>query len=534
MVRLKIDNTDIQVPEGTTVLEAAHQAGIEIPSMCYKGGHENHPSCMICLVKDKKTGNLTTSCALPVAEGMELLSNDPQVTEARKEALELLMSDHVGDCEAPCSLACPANMNIPLMNRLIAARKFKEAMHVVKKDIALPYVLGYICPAPCEKACRRKQVDDAVSVCLLKRSVADNNYPNVDDYLDHNQTPHPPTPLSSGDKSVAIIGSGPAGLAAAYYLLTFGYTCVVFDKNEKAGGALQYSIPDDELPKKVLDEEIEIIRKLGAEFRLNTPVTKENFEPGIRNKFNAVIIATGDVLADDRLMYLFDVTKNGIAAEEGTLRTSETGIFACGSVIRAQKMAVRAVAQGKAAAVSAHRYLQGKPLEKPERPFNSRFDKLMPEEYSMYLHESVPDTRHAPQEGMLKGFSKDEAVREAMRCMHCDCRKLESCKLRQYAGQYKIDRKKYQVRERKRMTRDVQHENVVYEPAKCIKCGLCIDITLKNNELTGLTYIGRGFDVRIDASLGTTLDKALTHTARRCVDTCPTGALAIKNDGQPL
>jgi predicted molibdopterin-dependent oxidoreductase YjgC len=171
MIHLKINNIDIKVPEGTSVLEAAKMVDIVIPSMCYLHGYGNHPSCMVCLVKDKKTGHLQPSCALKVAEGMEIITDDPDVKEARKEALELLLSDHVGDCEAPCSLACPANMNIPEMNRLIAAGDFSASLQVVKEEIALPYVLGYICPAPCEKACRRKQIDEAVSICLLKRYV---------------------------------------------------------------------------------------------------------------------------------------------------------------------------------------------------------------------------------------------------------------------------------------------------------------------------------------------------------------------------
>ena len=119
--------------------------------------------------RQQNRGYFIPSCALQVTNGMEIIASDPDVMVARRQALELLLSDHVGDCEAPCSLACPAGMNIPLMNRLIGEGRFTEALNVVKEDIALPYVLGYICPAPCEKACRRKQIDEAVSVCLLKR-----------------------------------------------------------------------------------------------------------------------------------------------------------------------------------------------------------------------------------------------------------------------------------------------------------------------------------------------------------------------------
>ena len=130
--------------------------------MCYLEGTEHFTSCMVCLVKDAHTGRLFASCSVPVSEGQNIITNDAETTESRKAALELLLSEHVGDCEAPCQLVCPAHMNIPLMNRLIAKGDFARALEVVKRDIALPSILGRICPAPCEAGCRRKQVDEAV------------------------------------------------------------------------------------------------------------------------------------------------------------------------------------------------------------------------------------------------------------------------------------------------------------------------------------------------------------------------------------
>ena len=105
MIRLKIDHIEIEVQEGATVLDAARQAGIPIPSMCHQQGYGNHPSCMVCLVKDLKTETLFPSCVMQANPGMELSASDPEVLAARRQALELLFSDHVGDCEAPCSLA---------------------------------------------------------------------------------------------------------------------------------------------------------------------------------------------------------------------------------------------------------------------------------------------------------------------------------------------------------------------------------------------------------------------------------------------
>ena len=178
MINLKINSKDITVPEGTTILGAAKSMGVDIPTMCYLEGNANHPSCMVCVVKDNHSGMLYPSCAMPVGQGMDIETESEEVINARREALELLLSDHVGDCEAPCRIACPAFMDIPKMNRLIAKGDFLSALNVVKQEIALPGILGYICSAPCEKVCRRKQVDSAVSICLLKRFTAVKNAEN--------------------------------------------------------------------------------------------------------------------------------------------------------------------------------------------------------------------------------------------------------------------------------------------------------------------------------------------------------------------
>lgn len=169
MPTIKIDNQTITVAEGTSILNAARSAGIHIPSMCYMEGCSNHPTCMVCMVKNNANQQMIPSCATKVVDGMDLASEDSEVKEARKEAIELLMSDHVGDCEAPCRVACPAYMDIPKMNRFIANNQFDKALRIVKEEIALPGILGYVCSAPCEKVCRRKDVDQSVSICLLKR-----------------------------------------------------------------------------------------------------------------------------------------------------------------------------------------------------------------------------------------------------------------------------------------------------------------------------------------------------------------------------
>ena len=168
MINFKIDGKIISVSRDKTILDVARDLGYKIPTMCYLDAHEHFPSCLICIVKDRNNGKLIPSCTTKVQESMDIITRDDEVIEARKTALELLLSDHVGDCEAPCQTNCPAYMDIPLMNRLLAAGRVEEALRVVKKDIALPAVLGRICPAPCERACHRRSVDEPVSICKLK------------------------------------------------------------------------------------------------------------------------------------------------------------------------------------------------------------------------------------------------------------------------------------------------------------------------------------------------------------------------------
>ncbi len=520
MINLTINNKSIQVPEGTNVLKAANQIGIEVPSMCYYEGFSNHPSCMVCLVKDAKTGKLHPSCALIAKNEMDIITNDEEVIHARKEALELLLSDHVGDCEAPCQQACPANLDIPKMNRLIAQGKFKEAHIIAKEELAIPLILGYICPSPCEKVCRRTQVDDAVSICALHKFGATTDIENTDYYL--------PEKAKSSNKKVAIIGTGPAGLSCAFYLLKDGHECVLFDKNPEAGGALRYEILNDRLPKSELDTEIEILKNYGAEFRLNTIITKEIFETEIKSEFDAVVIAKGDFNNIDYEDFGFEQGKYGISINKDTFEVNESGVFACGNVIRSRRMAVTSVAQGKAAARSINQYLSGVKPEKIHRMFNSKFGKLFEEEIKEYGKETIPDPRIILADGKLDNFTHPQAITESTRCMRCDCRKPDTCKLRIYADEYNADRNKFSFGERKKIKKYFQHELIVYEPEKCIRCNLCVDISAKEKDTLGFSSIRRGFDVEISIPFNKSIAEIFTRTAEQCANACPTGAISLK------
>jgi len=523
MLKITIDNHTTEVEPGTTVLQAAAQLGIEIPTMCYREGYTCHPSCMVCMVKDADKGNFFASCAMPVSEGMNITATSEEVSDIRRKALELLLSDHVGDCEAPCTLTCPAGMDIPLMNRLIANGEFEKSLEIVREEIALPLILGYICPAPCEKACRRKPIDGAVSICLLKRFTAQDS-----DRRNQQLKPE----IQKTGKKIAVIGTGPAGLSAAFYLLRAGHNCTLFDKNEQAGGAMRYSIDEEKLPRKMLDAEIECIRSMGAVFHLNQPISAVFFETEIIPQFDAVILATGN----RNIQPVEDFGLAGISgndfADKKTFKTQRPGVFACGNMIREQEMAVRASAQGKIAAIQVGIYLQTqKPV--PKIHFNSAFGHLTKPEQQEYLKESYPGFPIEPDGGFIAGFNEEQAIAEAKRCLHCDCRKPSSCKLRIYADEYGANRKRHLGPERKSLTKSIHHELIVYEPEKCIRCGLCVEISGKEESL-GLTYIGRGFDVRVSVPFNETIAEALRKTAAACVNACPTGAMAFKDQEERI
>lgn len=519
MVKLVIDSIPIEVPEGTTLLQAATLLGIEIPTMCYLPNHHAHPSCMVCMVKESSSNRMLPSCAYPAEEGMNIITHSSEVREARREALELLLSDHVGDCEAPCRLSCPASLDIPLMNRLITAGAFDQALAIVYETIALPMVLGYICPAPCEKACRRRPLGGALSICLLKRFTAQEK---------SRREKLPIIENPNTRKKVAVVGTGPAGLSAAFYILRSGHECVLFDRNREPGGSLRYSIPEEKLPRAALDADIAVILSMGAIFRMETEVTKEFFEKEIYRNFDATILAVGSLESESPTTFGIASNFNIHEVNRYTHATERPGVFACGSMVREQRMAVRSAAQGRTAAMEAEIFMETHQPKRIAPQFNSSFGPLKNEELSEYMKESLPGDRIEPDKGFHMGFTAAEAILEARRCLHCDCRKPYDCKLRIYSGIYQANRKRFLGPVRQLVKKEFHHDMVVYEPEKCIRCGLCVEITQREGEAIGLTYIGRGFDVRIAVPFDQTVKEALERTARACIEACPTGAMAKK------
>lgn len=532
MAVLTIDNRKVEVDNGATILDAANKLGIEIPTMCYLKGCKPSTSCMVCIVKVEGLANFVPACATIAEDGMVVQSGSEQIDQARRAALELLLSDHLGDCLGPCDVTCPAHMNIPLMIRQIISGDLGAAIATVKKDIALPAVLGRICPAPCERACRRSDFDEAVSICLLKRYVADVDLQSAKPYL--------PLCKPKRGKRVAVVGAGPAGLAAAYYLTQEGVGCTVFDDHEKPGGMLQYAVPEKELPRDVLDAEIALIERLDIEFRFSERIGEKISLEELRKDYDAVFVAAGRLKSGEAEAMGLMSKDAAVVVDGQTYQTNLPGVFAGGDAVRKRKLTVRAVEDGKEASVAISQYLSGEPVTGPARPFNTRIGKLPAEQARKFLagHSDSPRTNPSHQDG---GFSDSEAAEEAARCLHCDCRKPLSCKLRQYARDYGARPARYKAPVRRSDSQNIsgtiklfeqlsEHPDIIFEPGKCIDCGLCVQIVAQAGEELGLTFVGRGFDVRVAVPFGRSLAEAIkqTKTAEKCVEACPTGALAFQ------
>ena len=188
MIRLKVDNIDIEVEEGRTIMDAALKAGIKVPTLCHMEGVEHYSSCMVCLVKDKIKNGFVPSCSALAQEGMDIDASGEDVIELRTKAVELLLSEHRAECEAPCRIVCPAGYNIPQMNRLLASDNYREAVELVISELDSPELRCITCPGYCENACRRKKVDKTISIRNMKIFISKNL--NEFGGLDH------PVPLS--------------------------------------------------------------------------------------------------------------------------------------------------------------------------------------------------------------------------------------------------------------------------------------------------------------------------------------------------
>lgn len=428
-IKLTIDGKEVEVERGTTVLRAAQEAGIYIPTLCYHPDLLPYGGCRLCIVEIENMRGFPTSCTTPATGGMVVSTNTAQLQKLRRSFLQLILTEHPNDCltcdrrercgpydiclrhvavtercvvcpknkqcelqrlvdyigigemllpykyrdlpvdnrtpliernynlcvlcgrcvqvcgevrgigavsfvnrgfetvvgtafdrplqdagcrlcgacvevcptgalmdtaakyqpdgnhesvAVPCSYACPAGINIPLYVYLIGEGKYQEALAVIREKVPFPGALGRVCIHPCEEACRRGALNEPISIRFLKRFVADR---------DNGEWKKSARRLPPSGKKVAIVGSGPAGLTAGYYLAKAGHAVTVFEQFSEAGGMMRVGIPDYRLPREVLDGEIEEIKSAGVDIKLNSRVESVDWLFG--QGYDAVFLGPG-------------------------------------------------------------------------------------------------------------------------------------------------------------------------------------------------------------------------------------------------
>lgn len=346
MINIKIDNRDIQAEKGTAILQAAEASGILIPSMCYLKGLDPSTSCMVCVVEVKGHQSLMPSCRVEAEKGMVIETDNKRVQSARKTALELLLSEHAGDCTAPCQKACPMNIDIPRMIRNIQKGDVDAACNIIAESVSCSDVK---CNLQCEKACRRKQYDESVAICDL----------------------------------------------------------MIFIKKECA------------------------------------------------------------------------------CCKEKKEHSDKSGIF------------------------------------------NSLMKKITKGELDVFLNNASKEGRVKPNDEAA-GYNRAQADKESFRCLHCDCRKQDNCKLRDNAGLFQAKQIRF-AGERTPFTQLV-FKDYIFEPGKCIKCGICAGISEKKGIKYGFGFLDRGFNTKMGVPFNKYENPELIGIISLLIESCPTGALVVNEN----
>ncbi len=283
-IKITINGQEIDAPVGATILEVVREQGLDdIPTLCHSPELKPYGSCFVCVVELEGKPNLVPSCATKVAPGMKINTRNERVIASRRTAFELLLSNHYADCLSPCLLGCPAGVDAQGYIALAAMGEYRRAIDLIRETNPLPAICGRVCVRKCEINCRRKDIDAPVAINNVKRFVSDSQgaYDGM------------PERMPSNGKTIGIVGAGPAGLTAAWFLGKMGYDPVLYEAHDRGGGMLRYGIPEYRLPDAVLDKEIEFICRAGAEIKYNTRVGEDITLDELRKKHDAVFIAAG-------------------------------------------------------------------------------------------------------------------------------------------------------------------------------------------------------------------------------------------------
>ena len=318
---------------------------------------------------------------------------------------------------APCTAACPGNISAQGYISLIAQGRYEEALEVIREYNPFPGTVARVCDHPCEGECPRGTLDEPVAICDLEGFVADWVYAKKEGQSTADAAPSPG--ISEDTKRVAIVGAGPAGLSAVYFLARMGYRVTLFEALSKPGG-MMLRIPAKRLPQDVLQREIDDILALGVELRLESPVS--DIDGLLAEGYEAVFLAPGVHEPQSLTLSGETIQQSDLAVDSETLQTSSPGVFAGGHAARGPEFLIRAIADGRRAASSIDRYLRGVPLIATNERQSQPVAHLTDEEVAELFHSK--EVNQGPREvgadaQEMQGLTEEQARAEALRCLRC-------------------------------------------------------------------------------------------------------------------
>ena len=316
-MKITINGKEITAPENITILEAAEQAEIYIPTLCHVRGKNADSPCGLCVVEVKGFETPVRACDTKIQKDMAIETDSGVIKELRSQRLAILAETHFGDCKAPCNLTCPGQINVQGYIAHVAKGQYEEALRLVMERNPFPFSVGRVCPRFCETKCRRVLVEEPIAINHLKRFVADWCMANK---IDLRIPKEPPT-----GKKVAVIGGGPSGLTGAYFLARKGHEVTVYEAEAKLGGMLRYGFPEFKIPKNVLDYEINTLLQMGITVKTGQKWGVDYTLQDLKDSdFDAILIAIGN--PDDKPLDIPGQDLPGVKGSSEFLKSITTGV----------------------------------------------------------------------------------------------------------------------------------------------------------------------------------------------------------------
>lgn len=378
-----------------------------------------------------------------------------------QEELGKLEAKCIQEQPPACAAACPVHVDARAMAAAIAKGDFASAAKIYKKTVPFPGIISRICDQPCQAVCKRGEVGAAVSIRDLEKSCLDW----AGEFKDAAIAP------AKKDKRVAVVGGGLSGLAAAFDLARKGYSVEVFEREARPGGSL-FRFSETDLPENVIEADLRALEKVGVTIRTNIAVGEDISLDRICEEFDAVYLAPGDETDSETKGYGNAGTLVlGLGPiNPATLATTKPKVFAGGSVRRSHehRSPIESIADGRKAAISIDRYVQNVSLTASRTGEGACETRLFTGTEGI---EPAPATPMADETG---GYSAQEAILEARRCIQCQC--LECVKVCEYLNSFGSYPRKYirQVYNNLSIVMGHRHANKLIN--SCSLCGLCQEV----------------------------------------------------------